>query len=83
MIVNADREYIKKYKKLLESKTLYQVASYVYFCKEVRVYLGRDHVIFFGIGKDLLDSYTVKTYGKYIVTYIYIDTDGARIELEE
>lgn len=32
--------------------------------------------------KDLLESYTVKTYGKYAVTYVYIDTDGVRIELE-
>lgn len=79
MIVNANREFIKK---LYDCKNLFQVASYCYSSKDVRVYLGRDHVIFSGIGKDLLDSYTVKIYGKYAVTYVYIDTDGVRIELE-
>lgn len=57
MIVNANREFIKK---LSDCKNLFQVASYCYSSKDVRVYLGRDHVIFSGIGKDLLESYTVK-----------------------
>lgn len=78
MIVNANREFRKK---LSDCKNLFQVASYCYSSKDVRVYLGRDHVIFSGIGKDLLESYTVKTYGKYAVTYVSIDTDGVRIEL--
>lgn len=79
MIVNANREFRKK---LSDCKNLFQVASYCYSSKDVRIYLGREHIIFSGIGKDLLDSYTVKTYGKCAVTYVYIDTDGARIELE-
>lgn len=79
MIVNANREFIKK---LSDCKNLFQVAYYCYNIKDVRVYLGRDHVIFSGTGKDLLDSYTVKKYAKCAVTYVYIDTDGARIELE-
>lgn len=66
----------------MTAKNLFQVASYCYSSKDVRVYLGRDHVIFSGIGKDLLDSYTVKIYVNYAVTYVYIDTDGVRIELE-
>lgn len=43
MIVNANREFIKK---LYDCKNLFQVASYCYSSKDVRVYLGRDHVIF-------------------------------------
>lgn len=80
MIVNANREFRKK---LSDCKNLKQVASYVYNSNDVRVYLGREHVIYSGIGKDLLDSYTIKTYGKCAVTYVYIDTDGVRIELEK
>lgn len=76
MIVNVNREFRKK---LSDCKNLFQVASYCYSSKDVRVYLGRDHVIFRN-GKDLLASDTVKTYGKYAVTYVSIDTDGVRIE---
>lgn len=79
MIVNANREFRKK---LSDCKNLFQVASYCYSSKDVRIYLGREHIIFSGIGKDLLESDTVKTYGKCVVTYVYIDTDGVRIELE-
>lgn len=79
MIVNANREFRKK---LSDCKNLFQVASYCYSSKDVRVYLGREHMIFSGTGKDLLDSYTVKHMGKCVVTYVYFDKDGVRIELE-
>lgn len=50
MIVNVNREFRKK---LSDCKNLFQVASYCYSSKDVRVYLGRDHVIFRN-GKDYL-----------------------------
>lgn len=32
-----------------------------------------------GIGKDLLDSYMVKTYGKCAVTYVYMNGEVSNV----